>query len=191
MKPVAARATERPGPQPVLTDGVIRMRALDTRDLGALVTACSDPETQRWTSVPSPYCLEDAEFFVNELTPRQWQTGAGLTWAFTGGDDAFAGSMDLRLSKSDPGRANVGFHCAPWARGRGWTAAALRLACRWGFETLGLARIEWFAFAGNDASRRVAEKVGFTWEGVQRSRLLQRGERRDAWVASLLPGDLR
>lgn len=72
-----------------------------------------------------------------------------------------------------------------------WTTIpALRLACRWGFEQLRLARIEWRAYVGNDASRRVAEKAGFVLEGVQRARLAQRGERRDCWVAGLLPGDL-
>jgi len=186
----AGRSTERPGPQPVLTDGVVLLRTHNDADLDAVVTACSDPLTQRWTSVPAPYRHEDAESFVCEFAPAQWRTGAGLVWAFCGTDDAYAGAMDLRLSRTDPGRANVGFHCSPWARGRGWTAAALRLACRWGFDTLGLARIEWYAYAGNEASRRVAEKAGFVFEGIQRSRLLQRGERRDAWVASLLPGDL-
>ena len=38
--------------------------------------------------------------------------------------------------------------------------------------------------------QRVAEKAGFVLEGVQRARLAQRGERRDCWVAGLLPGDL-
>lgn len=90
----------------------------------------------------------------------------------------------------DPDIADVGFSCAPWARERGVTTAALRLACRWGFEQLRLARIEWRAYVGNDASRRVAEKAGFVLEGVQRARLAQRGERRDCWVAGLLPGDL-
>jgi RimJ/RimL family protein N-acetyltransferase len=183
--------TQRPGPQPQLTDGVVRLRGYTAADLDAVVASCSDPLTQRWTSVPSPYRPEDAEFFVCEFAPRQWNNGTGVVWAVTGhDDDTYAGSMDLRISRNDPARANVGFHCAPWARGRGWTAAALRLACGWGFDKLGLARIEWYAFAGNDASRRVAEKAGFVFEGVQRARLLQRGQRRDAWVASLVPSDL-
>ena len=60
----------------------------------------------------------------------------------------------------------VGFWMAPWARGRGIMTDAVRLVCRWGFADLGLGRIEWWANVGNDASRRVAEKVGFTMEGT-------------------------
>jgi RimJ/RimL family protein N-acetyltransferase len=68
---------------------------------------------------------------------------------------------------------------------------AARLVCRFGFEMLGLRRIEWWARVGNEPSRRVAEKLGFTMEGTCRARLLHRGERVDAWVGGLLAGELR
>jgi RimJ/RimL family protein N-acetyltransferase len=106
------------------------------------------------------------------------------------GEDAYAGTLDLRVHPDDPGRAEVGFACAPWARGEGLVPAGLVLAARWGFAALGLARIEWRAYVGNEASRRAARKAGFREEGAQRARLVQRGVRRDAWVAGLLPGDL-
>jgi RimJ/RimL family protein N-acetyltransferase len=68
---------------------------------------------------------------------------------------------------------------------------AARLVCRFAFEVLGLQRVEWWARVGNEGSRRVAEKLGFTMEGTCRARLLHRGERVDGWVGGLLPGDLR
>ncbi len=43
---------------------------------------------------------------------------------------------------------------------------------------------------GNSASRRVAEKAGAVFEGVQRNRLLVAGRPRDACMYSLIPGDL-
>jgi RimJ/RimL family protein N-acetyltransferase len=86
--------------------------------------------------------------------------------------------------------ADVGYLTAPWARGRGYATAALRELCRWGFETLGLRRIEWGANVGNDASRRVAERAGFTVEGTSRARTLHRGEARDSWTGAILPRDV-
>jgi RimJ/RimL family protein N-acetyltransferase len=68
--------------------------------------------------------------------------------------------------------------------------AALRAAARFGVQELGLKRIEWKAHVGNDASRRVAEKAGFTMEGILRQGCAARGERFDAWLASFLPEDL-
>jgi RimJ/RimL family protein N-acetyltransferase len=85
----------------------------------------------------------------------------------------------------------IGFWTAPGARGRGVMTAAARLVIRFGFEVLHLQRVEWLALVGNDASLRVAEKLGFRLEGTLRAGLLHRGERLDGWVAGLLPGELR
>jgi RimJ/RimL family protein N-acetyltransferase len=60
----------------------------------------------------------------------------------------------------------------------------------WGIDALGLARIVWRARVGNEASRRVAEKAGFTYEGIARTAWKQRDEHRDVWVASLVATDL-
>ena len=43
----------------------------------------------------------------------------------------------------------------------------------------------------NLASQRVAERCGFTREGVLRSHVPFKGGRRDSVVFSLLPGELR
>jgi RimJ/RimL family protein N-acetyltransferase len=42
---------------------------------------------------------------------------------------------------------------------------------------------------GDDASRRVAEKAGFTVEGLLRQALRTDGGRRDCGVASLVKGE--
>jgi RimJ/RimL family protein N-acetyltransferase len=193
---VARRARLFGGPQPAL-DAVtpagerIALRPLAAADLDAVTVACRDPESVRWTTVPHPYQESDARFFVHEHAPRTWRLGDGAIFAVADPAGAYAGSMDLRVSPLDPGVADVGYLVAPWARGRGYASTALRRLVGWGFESLGLTRIEWRAYLGNDASRRVAEKAGFTIEGIHRSSCLQRGERRDAWVGAVLADDLR
>jgi RimJ/RimL family protein N-acetyltransferase len=174
-----------------LTDGVVRLRALRADDLADVVVAARDPEAQRWTTIPSPYGEADARFFVLDYSTQRWAEDGGGLWAVcTPADARYAGAMEVRRDPADPEMADVGFVAAPWARGRGYTTRALRLACAWAFASLGVVRIEWRAYVGNDGSRRVAEKAGFRYEGLQRARLVQRGERRDCWVAALLPGDL-
>ena len=49
----------------------------------------------------------------------------------------------------------------------------------------------WRAYVGNWPSRRLAWRLGFRLEGTLRRYLLQRGERRDAWVGTLLRDDPR
>ncbi|RKN27962.1 GNAT family N-acetyltransferase [Micromonospora musae] len=167
----------------------LRLRRMEERDLDPIVQTCRDPETIRWTTVPDPYERSDAESYLGFVWDT-WAAGTSANYVFTGPDDRYAGSIDLRLSPSDPLLAEVGFMALPEARGRGFMPAALAALCTWGFTTLGLARVEWRAHVGNTSSRRAAEKAGFTVEGTARGGLAHRGERVDAWVAALLPADL-
>lgn len=176
---------------PSLADSLVRLRTLADRDVDDVFAACQDREMARWTTVPVPYDRSDAEWFVDHAA-QGWAGGQTLIFAITVPGrfgDRYCGAVDLRLDGA--GAAEVGFGVAPWARGTGVGTAALRLVCAWGLDSLGLGRIEWLAHVGNDASRRMAEKVGFRPEGTQRAKCVARGVRHDAWVAGLLPGDLR
>lgn len=64
------------------------------------------------------------------------------------------------------------------------------MVARFGFGTLGLARIEIVALPDNSASRRTAERAGARFETVARHRLWVRDEARDAAVYALVPGDV-
>ena len=185
---VIRRARLFNGAQPVLTaTGGLRLRPPEARDFDAIVEACRDPESVRWTTVPDPYERAHAEDFALRITPAKWGRGEGVVYAIADPDGAWSGSIDLTISADDPLAGEVGFLAAPWVRGRGYTTAALAAICAWGFRSLGLARIVWRAHVGNLASRRVAEKAGFTMEGTQLGGLAHRGERKDAWVGGLVP----
>ncbi len=120
--------------------------------------------------------------------PSGWAAGDVMTFAVC---DSTNGTplASICLNREEGDRFEVGFWAHPDARGRGVMTDAVRTVCRWAFAELGAARIEWLAEVGNHASRRVAEKAGFTVEGVARSRLMHRGTRVDAWTAARLPQD--
>jgi RimJ/RimL family protein N-acetyltransferase len=167
----------------------ITLRQPAERDVDDVLDACTDAESARWTTIPIPYRWEDARAFVSDEVPERWRRGTIATFVAADPDDRYAGTLDLRINPTDVTTAELGFMVAPWSRGRGYGTAAARLLCAWGFEALGLRRIVWRAHVGNIASRRVAEKTGFTFEGIQRAGVEQRGERKDAWVAALLTGE--
>ncbi|MFC0007428.1 GNAT family N-acetyltransferase [Micromonospora siamensis] len=189
----ARRAAVFGRPQPTLFatagDTELRLRPMEERDLDDIVTTCQDPDTVRWTSVPHPYQRGDADGYL-AFVRQTWARGTSGCFVIAGPDDRFAGTIDLRLQPTDPLLADVGFMTAPYARGRGWMPAAVAAVAAWGFTTLGLARVEWRANVGNTASRRVAEKAGFTFEGTTRGGLTHRGNRVDTWLAALLAEDL-
>ncbi|MEH1165558.1 GNAT family N-acetyltransferase [Micromonospora sp. CPCC 205539] len=189
----ARRAAVFGRPQPILfattKAGELRLRPMEEQDLDAVTETCRDPETARWTTVPTPYERADAQWYLG-FSQGAWARGDAACCVIADPDDRYVGSVDLRLSPADPLVADVGFMTAPAARGRSYMPAALVALSAWGFTTLGLARIEWKANVGNTASRRVAEKAGFTFEGIVRSGVQHRSERLDAWAGALLAEDL-
>ena len=76
-------------------------------------------------------------------------------------------------------RAGVGYWLVPAARGRGVATRAVRLLARWAFDSLGVVRLELTCGPDNVASQRVAERCGFTREGLMRAHLPFKGGRRD------------
>jgi RimJ/RimL family protein N-acetyltransferase len=192
---VAARAKAFGRAAPVLeavteAGEKLTLRVPAEPDLADVLLACRDPETIRWTTVPDPYADADGEFWIHDHVPARWACGEAANFVIADPAGRYSGAMSLRLSAADPLVADVGFAVAPWARGRGYATAALRAVCRWGFEQLCLARIEWRAYLGNDASRTVAERTGFRVEGIERAAGVQRGVRRDQWVGAVLAGEV-
>ncbi|PSJ27162.1 GNAT family N-acetyltransferase [Streptosporangium nondiastaticum] len=176
-----------------LTTERLLLRPFTARDAAALHAACQDPDIPRYTSVPSPYTPEDARSFIGDTCPAGWRDDSVYTWGvFTREEGRLTGSMSLaRIPQpSREHQAELGYWTAKEQRGRGYTAEAAREVARWAFGRLGVERLEWYAEAGNEGSRAVALKAGFTMEGTLRSKIAHAGTRRDAWVASLLPSDL-
>ncbi len=63
---------------------------------------------------------------------------------------------------------------------------AIHLLARHAFDDLGNRRLEWKCNAANARSRRAAERLGFTFEGVFRQHLVIKGRNRDtAWFSLL------
>jgi RimJ/RimL family protein N-acetyltransferase len=63
---------------------------------------------------------------------------------------------------------------------------AIYLMMRHAFEDLGVRRLEWKCDALNAASRRAADRFGFTFEGVFRQHFIVKGRNRDtAWYSMI------
>lgn len=180
--------------QPVLrgvtsSGAPVTLRQHADRDVDAIVSAMVDPATRKWTPIPLDYDRDRALRLVS-IAGDLWESGGGARWVVADPDDTCVGMIDLNVGEGDPEAGEVFFVAAPAARGKGYITAALRAVATWALLERGLERVEWQALVGNDGSRRVAEKAGFVFEGTLRRRCPQRGERYDAWVASMIRDDL-
>jgi RimJ/RimL family protein N-acetyltransferase len=65
-------------------------------------------------------------------------------------------------------QCDTGFWVRKSAQGRGIATEAANAMVRYAFGALGMRRVGLTHSAGNEASRRIAEKLGFAFEGIQR-----------------------
>jgi RimJ/RimL family protein N-acetyltransferase len=178
---------------PTLTSGGVTLRAHRPADAAGSLEQCLDPLSRQWTTVPLDYTYLDAQQFVTEAMPGGWRDNTEWGFAVEAIDDdgtpRYGGTISLRNEGSR--RAEVAYGSHPWVRGRGVMETALRLLIAWGFEEQGLETVIWWANRGNWASRKLAWRLGFTFEGAPRHWLPQRGELLDGWVGTLLADDPR
>jgi RimJ/RimL family protein N-acetyltransferase len=178
---------------PRLTDGVVTLRAHCDDDVHALYEQAIDSVMLQWTTVPHPSTLETAREFATRIIPEGWVEDREWAFAVEAPDESgrlrFVGTVSLR--NEGERRAEVAYGAHPWARGRGYVVRALELLLDWGFREKELSTVIWWANKGNWASRKVAWRLGFSFDGTVRQWLPQRGELRDAWVGALGSGDER
>jgi RimJ/RimL family protein N-acetyltransferase len=178
-----------PLPDPPLTDGEILLRPWERRDVPAVTAACQDPEIPRWTVVPHNYTERHARDFISATAGDQ-AAGRELALAIVDADDRVLGAVGMSNFDWTDLKGEIGYWMAPEARGRGIGARATRLLAEWAITKLGLERLELLANPRNEASQRLAERAGFTREGVLRLYRRRHGVREDLVMYSLLAEDL-
>ncbi len=180
----------RPPEPPLRADGIV-LRPPQPADAEGIRQACQDPDIQRWiAAVPSPYTAEDARVFV-AWSQQGWRTGEDASFVICEREsNALLGTIGLGLDRREHGIASIGYWLAREARGRGIATEAVKLCSRWAFRELAIERLELYTEPGNEPSQRVAERAGFTREGIARGHLRTSTGRRDSVMFSLLPGDL-
>ncbi|HEV2623003.1 MAG TPA: GNAT family N-acetyltransferase [Frateuria sp.] len=176
-----------------LAEEALLLRAWRTEDATALHEAVRESLAGigRWL----PWChagydLDEAQAWIRHCRERwvaQEQFAFGVFEQDTG---ALLGSAGLNQRNHVHRSANMGYWVRQSRLGRGIASHATRLAARFGFDTLGLVRIEIVALPDNRASRRTAERAGARFEGIARHRLWMREEARDGAVYALVPADL-
>jgi [ribosomal protein S5]-alanine N-acetyltransferase len=168
-----------------MTDGEIALRPFADSDAEMLERVRTDETIGRWMSVlPRP-----AEDFLRWAAEGRSE-GSILFFAICdAGEDEPRGGV---ATSADPDlRAGMGYWLLPEGRGRGLATRALRLLSTNVLEQTACQRCELWVDADNVASRRVAERAGYRYEGLLRSYALVHDRRVDAAFYSLLPTDLQ
>jgi RimJ/RimL family protein N-acetyltransferase len=171
-----------------LTAGSFRLRRWRTDDVDAVWAALQDADIRLWNG-GGVTSRAGAAALVGGRS--DWSSGDHASWAVEDASTAeLVGSVSLHSIDREQNDAEIGYWTVPAARGRGVAAAAVDAACRWGFRTLPIDRIELCHAVENPASGRVAEKAGFTLEGrLRRSYRYGDGVKHDELLWARLADD--
>lgn len=118
--------------------------------------------------------LDDFTAERQELRTRQQMTHFVLREEFnllgieiaTGKPVIWCGFHDIDW---DARQCDTGFWVRKTAQGRGFATESTNALLRYAFGALGMRRVGITHSSGNEASRRIVEKLGFVPEGVQRA----------------------
>lgn len=186
--------TAAPARFPELTVVTPRLlvRPLTADDTVGVAAVFDDRQTRRWMSLPSPYTESDAKMWCTWMAAERRTSGDGDHYGIIQREDErLLGVVWTKRTDWATMSTEISYAVAPDARGFGYTAEAadalaVDLILEHGFQ-----RVELRVAAGNVASRRVAEKAGFVYEGMLRNAGVVESGRVDESVWSLVPADLR
>lgn len=151
----------------------------DDRDL---LRVTSDPLVSRYVLWSQQHSIGEARRFLRALMAEN-RAGGGLTFAIERKEDRrMIGTVGFGAFNREHQYAECGYSLARDCWGQGFASEALSALLTYGFETLGLNRIEGLCAVGNPASARVMEKCGMRREGTLRGRVLLKGEYADVWM---------
>jgi RimJ/RimL family protein N-acetyltransferase len=164
---------------------VLRFPSLD--DVDAILPAFTDPELREAGNLPA-FDRDGLAASIEEL-PVLAERGRLLALAAVDADSGeVVGGGTLHHLDSERRIVEIGYFVLPHARRRGVATTVARLLAEHAFS-LGIERVAAYVNVGNTASERVAERAGFTREGVVRSMPKPDGRRIDKTLFSLLPSD--
>jgi RimJ/RimL family protein N-acetyltransferase len=166
---------ERPSPifdeecRVVLETERLELRRPTLADVKAIARLADDRRVaQNTTRIPFPYSQSDAEAFVHSVAAQPRDTTFLITRL---GDPLGVASIGAGRN----GLPELGYWLGVPYWDQGYATEAARAMIDYAFEAFGYDELRAGARVVNPASRRVLEKCGFQWTGVELRKVLSLG----------------
>lgn len=162
------------------------LRKLTPADAGDLFHYFSNDEVTRYYDLESFVELRQAEELIFAWNSRYLEK-KGFRWAITvKPDNKVIGTCGYHNWSREHFKSEIGYELNPAYWGQGVMSEVLQEVLRFGFEDLGLNRIEAFIDPDNIRSRYLLEKTGFYEEGYLKQCFYEKGQFADAVLFALL-----
>ncbi len=159
------------------------MRVSDAEDMYAYARHPSVTEYLTWSPHAS---LDETREYLTYIGQR-YRTGDFYDWSLIcAADGHMIGTCGFTSFNCPADSAEIGYVLNPAYQGQGLATEAVRRVLAFGFEELNLHRIEARFMEGNDASRRLMERVGMSFEGYARESMRVKGKYRTIGTCAIL-----
>jgi [ribosomal protein S5]-alanine N-acetyltransferase len=163
------------------------LRPLTRSDAGGLLAHFRDPQVVEFMDIEPLKTLGEAQDVVTWATEIRAE-GQGVRWAIRSRDSqrliGTCGFNSLEYARGRRGELAYDLAVTYW--GQGVMSEVLPPVLAFGFETLGLRRIEAMVTVGNARSVRLLERLGFSLEGRLRDHAFWKGRFWDQLVYARL-----
>jgi len=164
----------------------VLLRPFRFDDVSAVLAYASDREVTRHLEWDAYDDRPTAEAFI-----RSTRSGGAVWFAraiVLRETDHVIGGVDLRIVAPRDRRAEIGYGLARAYWGQGYATEAAGLILRFGFEALGLVRIEALCSIDNERSARTLERLGMRREGRLAQYRFKKGSQRDHYLYAMTRG---
>lgn len=176
----------------IMLSGDVLMRQFEPSDAGDLLAAVDATRDRlaRWMPwVPFATTVEDFADFIRVAT-RHGRVGSGMHLGLFD-TDVLVGTVGASIGSLNYDEADIGYWVAESHEGRGLVTEAVSQLIDWLIDERDMHRITIRAAVANERSRGLAERLGFTFEGILRASLLIGDDHVDAALYSVLADEWR
>ncbi|MBN2776417.1 MAG: GNAT family N-acetyltransferase [Bacteroidales bacterium] len=160
---------------PTLTTDRFLLRQFNSSDLENVFKGLSHPDVIKYYGIS----FDSLEATKEQIT---WfrdleKNGTGIWWAIcTKGELTFLGAVGFNDLEKENRKAEIGFWLLPKNWGKGIMKEVMPVICNYGFNSLGLHRIEGFVESENKNCKNGLKKLDFDFEGTMRDCEVKNGK---------------
>jgi len=175
--------------RPILDTVRLKLRPFMLDDAPEVQRLAGDKDIASTTgNIPHPYEDGIAEQWIESHQGR-FEAGELVNFAITHRHEAYLiGAVGLIIDK-DNESANLGYWIGKPYWNNGYCTEAAQTVVNYGFQILGLNRIQASHMTRNPASGRVMQKIGMQYEGCSRQRMKKWGVFEDMDYYGILKSD--
>ncbi|MDH7443993.1 GNAT family N-acetyltransferase [Aquimarina sp. 2201CG14-23] len=165
------------------------LRGVELSDLSEVHQLLSIPEVDKYNALGIPTNKEVTSVYLNEWIDNR-KMRKELVFALNLlEDDVFIGLISLRIGNAKYSIGSMWYKLHPNFWGKGYATESVKRILKFGFEEIGLHRIEAGCAIGNIGSIRVLEKSGMIKEGHKRKVLPLKSGWSDNYEFAMLDED--